>query len=238
MEISKLDLLHKEPIFLFGIGHLKVPTLNDIRHAGKSYDTYMGMLNIEDLDLADKIGVPLNGRDRFHYIIQIPDLRAFYEELFRFFFLEDLVFQPVGSMWILMGEKGCVGTINEENFPDVVNAILICNHLEPKKATPMKFFNEKARRIYEKIQSGKKAMQASKHSSGTSIADLVSAVAANSPSYNLFNIWDLTIYQLYDQFAQLNQRIGFDISSMRWAAYSTEKFDLSGWYRPKQKKEE
>lgn len=103
MEISKLDLLHKEPIFLFGIGHLKVPTLNDIRHAGKSYDTYMGMLNIEDLDLADKIGVPLNGRDRFHYIIQIPDLRAFYEELFRFFFLRtwfSSLLGPCGFRWV------------------------------------------------------------------------------------------------------------------------------------------
>lgn len=34
-------------------------------------------------------------------------------------------------------------------------------------------------------------------------ADLVSAVCVKSPSYNLFNIWDLTMYQFIDQFKRL-----------------------------------
>lgn len=64
-----------------------------------------------------------------------------------------------------------------------------------------------------------------------SLSSIISAVAARHHSLNILNIWDLTVYQLYDQFAQLNKSLQVDVSSMRWAAWGQEPFDFSLWYK-------
>lgn len=238
MNIPYLSLLHSDPILVPMVGSLRIPTINDIRRIGGLYAAYMEVLCLDDKELAEHLNIPLSGRSRYEFVITNKKLRDFYSQIFSFFFLESVVFQEFSKFWILTEKDGrCSGTINEENFQDVCNYILICNHLEAKKSTELKFYNEKARLIYEQM----KKHPFKKQSAGlkASIGDVVSAVASNSNTYSLFNVWELTIYQLYDQFYKLNQRVHFDVASRQWAAYPSEKFDLSQWYAaPKQTKEE
>lgn len=237
MTLPYLSLLHTEPIFLPSVGNLRIPTVNEIRKLGGQYAAYMEILCLDDSELAERLNVPLSGTSRYKFVVANHRIRDFYTQIFNFFFLQDVAFQNTTQFWVLVENKDCIGTINEENFLDVCNAILICNHLEPKSNRPPVFYNEQARLIYEKMKQN--PLKKKRHGLQASLADIVSALSANSHTYNLFNIWDLTVYQLYDQFYKVNQRVHFDVASRQWAAYPSEKFDLSQWYSaPKQNKEE
>lgn len=238
MKIPYLSLLHSDPIFVPMVGSIRIPTVNDVRKLGGLYAAYMEVLCLDDKELAEHLNIPLSGCSRYEFVITNQKLKDFYTQIFDFFFIQSVVFQEFSNFWILTDDnKRCTGTINEENFHDVCNCILICNHLEAKKSTELKFYNEKARLIYEKMK--KNPFKKTNAGIRASIGDVVSAVASNSSVYSLFNIWDLTVYQLYDQFAKLNQRVHFDVASRQWAAYPSEKFDLSQWYTaPQQNKEE
>ncbi len=63
------------------------------------------------------------------------------------------------------------------------------------------------------------------------LANIISALSIQHNSYNMTNIWSLTVYQLYDQFFRLNIKTQVDINSMRWAAYGTEAFDYNLWFK-------
>lgn len=237
MNLPYLSLLHTDPIFLPGVGSLKLPTVNDIRKIGGLYPAFMEVLCLDDSELAERLNTPLSGASRYEFVVSNQRIREFYTQIFAFFFTQTVTFQSTANSWVLTEGNDCVGTIHEENFFDVCNAILICNHLEPKSARPPVFYNERARLIYEKMKLS--PLKKQRNGLRASLADIVSALSANSHTYNLFNIWGLTVYQLYDQFYKVNQRVHFDVASRQWAAYPSEKFDLSQWYSaPKQNKEE
>ena len=62
---------------------------------------------------------------------------------------------------------------------------------------------------------------------GNVIAKL--SAKTNSP-YNLTNIYNLTVFQLYDQFYQIIQNNQIDGYVLKWAAWGSEEFDFSLWY--------
>ena len=59
---------------------------------------------------------------------------------------------------------------------------------------------------------------------------MVSALAVQHNSLNLSNIWDLTVYQLYDQFFRQNNKNQLDIHAMNYAGWGGE-FDPTSWFR-------
>lgn len=113
--------------------------------------------------------------------------------------------------------------------------------VEDTVTPPKKFRNEKARKIYELIQS-RKAEQAKntkkvrKENPDTALPNLISAFCAFSPSYNLTNVWGLTIYQFYDQYHRLDSKIQLDVFGLRWAAWGKKDFDFSLWHKAPPKK--
>jgi len=62
------------------------------------------------------------------------------------------------------------------------------------------------------------------------LENLIPAVAAKAYGYNLFNIWDLTLYQFYDQFSRINSNFSLDIASTRWAIWGEDAYDCDPWY--------
>lgn len=64
------------------------------------------------------------------------------------------------------------------------------------------------------------------------LPNIISSISSHHNSLNIINVWDLTVYQLYDQFNR--QRLGdsFNIQSMSVAAWgdSDGKFDETVWF--------
>ena len=72
-----------------------------------------------------------------------------------------------------------------------------------------------------------------KNNANLSIPNIISSVAAKSASLNINSIWDITLFQLYDQFNRLQNNDAYSINSMRVAAWGDEKktFDYALWYK-------
>ena len=94
--------------------------------------------------------------------------------------------------------------------------------------------NKRALKILGKIKKAKQKLSKSNNSYvDTDLPNLISAIAAKSNSINLINIWDLTVYQLFEQFKKEQTNVYFDIQKMSVAAYGNKKNTFKGneWYK-------
>ncbi len=117
--------------------------------------------------------------------------------------------------------------INKEIYQKILEIIAEINCLKVNKQQET-YANEKARKIAEKIQQAKQKRSNVQSKDSVSLPDIISAVASRKESLNLLNIWDLTIYQLYDHYNRLIVEDEFDIHAMNYAYWGGE-FKAKHW---------
>jgi len=64
----------------------------------------------------------------------------------------------------------------------------------------------------KKIEGKKKKQQSDDGDGEIDISDIISAVSSKSHSINKLNVWQLTLYQLYDEYARLELIDNYDFS--------------------------
>jgi hypothetical protein len=112
---------------------------------------------------------------------------------------------------ILILEKGKKDYyfLNSSRFARIVDYIKFQNCIEePKEKIEEQPVDEKTRKILEKLQKGKqeatKLQSKNNTESNIDFYSIISAVSTKSHGINKLNIWDLTIYQLYDEYKRLS----------------------------------
>lgn len=170
----------------------------------------------------------------FDLIVSVRWTRELLLEALDFFIVQHVSFDEASGTFIVSGGE-TDGVVDHDTYPELRRTIMQMNYLEVEQASnEHKFANKRAQAIFEKLQAGRKKMKkAIPKSAYPSLSNIVSAVCVQHNSYNLQNIGDLTIYQLYDQFTRLNTKTQIDIYSLKWAAWGTDPFDFSLWYRNK-----
>lgn len=128
--------------------------------------------------------------------------------------------------------------IHRDNFDDFVEAIKIMNYLkkpaskESREENPAddatKELMEQMKRNNERIAKIKKNEKNDDESNDIDISDIISAVTVRSNSINKFNVWDLTLAQLYDEYARLELIDNYDFSIKAMMAGAGE-IDLKHW---------
>lgn len=216
------------------------PTLGDIANMRyQTYESYLSIFFLSVMDIGSLLGVQNESipptTTALQLITYIPDLRDALLQSLSFFIREEILYSDEFGYYSIR-EDG-IKYISIDDIREIRSIVLqLCNIQDTAETQPVKFKNEKARQIYEKIQKKKAEKQAkaavSKDSLSMSLPNLISAVAACSPTYNYFNIWQMTVYQFYDQFARMNDNLQLKIFGHRWAAWGTDNFDFSVWYRP------
>lgn len=244
-KIDYFDLISGREIPYEGICSLKPPKLSDISEIG--YMAYNSLLVILTMDL-DKYLEISNLRevynkfsekekdiyDIFMIMVEPPDTRELLHRALCFFISEKLIFDKSECKFLVVNDKGStIGTIDSSNYEVIKSGILQLNYLAVDEAIPKKNFKNKRKRdIYEKIRKGKRTANKTKRTDeNMNLPNLISSISACHNSYNLSNIWSLTVYQLYDQFYRLNNKITLDVIGTRWAAWGKEDFDFSVWYK-------
>ena len=142
-----------------------------------------------------------------------------------------------------------VGVINRSNFKDVVDIILQRNSVQREEEitaedlTKVKNKN-KVMQLMEKMKKGQKQLDKTREkkreekgmASDTELANIISCVAAkNHNGINMINIWDMTIYNLYEQFKLIRENNIHDAETLSvfvWGDKSN-KFDIDGWFKEK-----
>ena len=86
----------------------------------------------------------------------------------------------------------------------------------------------------KKLQRGRsEKAKHTKADKNMELGNIISAVANKSQSLNILNIWDLTVYQLWDCFSRLSNNSIYDIQSMSVAAWGNKDnyFDATAWFK-------
>ena len=142
-----------------------------------------------------------------------------------------------------------VGVINRSNFKDVVDIILQRNSVQREEEitaedlTKVKNKN-KVMQLMEKMKKGQKQLDKAREkereekgvASDTELANIISCVAAkNHNGINMINIWDMTIYNLYEQFKLIRENNMHDAETLSVYVWGDEsnKFDIDAWFKEK-----
>ena len=248
------------PITL-SIGTLRKPTLKEISQITfdrfsfyefflkLSPETYYTKLRKENDGEAIWDSLTEEERDKItiYNIIEEDDkIRSTYVEIFNFFFVETVIYQE--GFFILLKENTAIdnpdkikreqvrGAIAKDNFSQVMSLLqqICCIYNEEESLDDMKFKNNLARKLMEKMLKAKKKEQEAKKSDlNLTIPNIISSLANKHPSLNYVNIWDLTIFQLLDAFNRTQANSMYDIDSTRVSVWGDEKktFDVSLWYK-------
>ena len=126
-----------------------------------------------------------------------------------------------------------VGAIYGENYETIVDIILQkcgINRLDTDSDN-LKVKNKAASKILSKLKNIAKKEKNTKEDKRLSLPNIISSLASHSKSLNIINIWDLTVYQLYDQFFRQQIDDSYNITSSQVAAWGDKdnKFDPLFW---------
>lgn len=236
ISISQMKLERGSPITVSKYCILRQPKLSEIDDLGyERYQSFLSVFLIDKKELLKSLGAE-DGPDFDAYtlydlIAAIPELRAHFAEALAFFVIGQVSHDSNG--FYVDGHL-----LVKEELQDLSVAIMQMSYIEVDEESQHVFASEKARRIWEKCRKGRAALRKEQRKDANmELPNLIGAVSARGCGYTLLNIWDLTVYQLHDQFARMNVNVQMDIYSSRWAAWGKDDFDVSMWFKNIFKKE-
>ena len=256
MKLEYFDLLSPEPIHIKDIGHIKSPTLREIskiRYA--QYNQYLNILLFTPEDYynnfeKDKVewfkALDDDSKSKiflYDLIINNKIILYLFLESFNFFFEETIVFNTITNQFVLYeseeavkNEDKPVGIIDNNNFYDVCDIILQRNNIFKNYANEdfKKVKNNRALEILKKLKKGQeKQNKINKYDKKVELPNVISALASYHNSLNMTNIWDMTVYQIYDQFKRVQNNSIYNIESTSISVWGDKenKFDSTKWYQ-------
>lgn len=233
----KLGLLSGDSIYVDNI-EIKQLTIREIKEI--KYERYQQMISLLCIDKEALIEmvVSKNNTDEmtvFDIIFNSENIGLINEFIVSLkFFLKETEVCYHEKFGLVFGRVEDKKTINQNNFNYIADAIKYTNCLY--NVDKDKLYNpedEKAMSIIKKLQKGREKTEKIKSSKPESkkddidIADIVSAVSTNSKSFNKHNIWDATIYQIYDEFRGIDKFVSYHTNTM--AIMNGAKIDLKHW---------
>ena len=264
MTLDYYTLLCPEPISL-SIGTIKHPFLRDIGKLGyKRFMMYQVYLKLTPREYYTKLNtehgeqywdVLTDGEKEeislFDVIIFEKSLQNIYTDILNFFFIERVVYNE--GMFILINtddydtpfsemeisDEMISGVITNETLEiilDIFQQLCCIKSKDPLDDPKPVFKNEKARRMYEKIQKAneqKTQRKVKEEYYNLLLPNIISSVATKCPGLNIVNIWDSTLFQLYDQFDKTRNDDTHYMNCVRVAVWGDEKnqFDPTLWYK-------
>lgn len=255
VKLTYFDLISPKPFYVENIGSIISPKLIEISNAGglSVYQNYLSTILIdlktyfkiigkeqEFNQLSDEVKEQLNVFDLF---LSSEELIESLQTALNFFIKEDVTYSKEHKSFLVIKreesnsiDNKIVGIISKENFSQVCDLICQRNFVKSKRLEEdfSKAKNKKALEIMKKLQKGReeKAKQ-TKPDKNMELGNIISAVANKSHSLNIINIWDLTVYQLWDCFARLSNNNIYDIQCMSVATWGDKEnhFDATTWFK-------
>lgn len=255
MKLDYATLISPYPLFLKNIGHVKCPTLREIWNPNITYQSYQAFISLlamtsqnyhEVVNLSNSSWYKILSNEEkenitvFDIIIEESEIQQKFYDVFNFFFVENIIWDSHNNIYItymdLDENKKIIptGFIYKKNFSELCDIILQkCGIIRNDSDIDIsKIKNKRALEIFKKIQKARKQISV-KHDKDLELPNIIAKVAVKAKSINYLNIWDLTVFQLQEQFNQECQNVMFDINSISVAAYGNEKNTFKGneWYK-------
>ncbi len=258
MKISYFELLSPEPVYIQKAIGVISPKLKDIASIGINiYQYYLSVLLMDLKTYFTMIGKPEQAElltETEKAQISIYDLLTLNSDSIKllqaalnFFIKEEVAYSvehkcflvkkntPVPHNGEISEEASAVGSISRETYPQVCDIICQRNFIKSSQQDDLsKAKNRKAVEIMKKLQKGRdEKAKHTKADKNMELGNIISAVANKSQSLNILNIWDLTVYQVWDCFQRLSSNNIYNIQSMSVAAWGNKdnQFDAASWFK-------
>jgi hypothetical protein len=220
----KLRLLGGIPIEVDkGVGRIKPLTVREIVDYG--YTDYLMRLHFFTLELKDIIDADMSSEEFditvFDIIVQNgnDDIKSELENALRLFLNEDRVEIDKEEHVVVIGEGDNVRYIDRDNFDNVREVIKwqnCINKFSEEDDSDNSNDSDAVKRIKERLKQSKEALKQAKQEADEEggdidLSDIISAVSSKSNSLNKINVYDLTLFQLYDEFKRLELIEQYDI---------------------------
>ncbi|MDL2301467.1 hypothetical protein LJC58_03835 [Lachnospiraceae bacterium OttesenSCG-928-D06] len=253
MKIDYFTLLSFEPLKINNVGSIISPKLKDVSKIGfNQYQEFISVLlldvdgyieyfnkskpyylqslpknEVQSIDILLKNDTLPN---IFSFILIDKIIRESILKALNFFFTETVIFNEEISAFILKDSsldndsEQIIGIINDKVYDAIINIILQRVNIQKRsqEQSKKKFKNKIAEQIYKKTNSLKKNRE-KQTDYKFEMPNIISALSTHHQSINMINIWDLTVYQLYDQF--MRQRLE--------DTYTIHSSSVSYWGDPK-----
>lgn len=246
MKLDYFALLSPEPIYLQGVGGILSPKLSAISRLGiQNYQHYLAVLLLETQSYLAALGLTneyetltkeeKSRTDIFSLLTLQEQSTSLLQDVLNFFIEETVRYSTEQNCFLVYREESVTGTIHKENYPLVCDCICRRNCIRPgTDADLSKVKSKKAQDILKKLSQGRAAKTKQAQSDrNMELGNIISAVANKSHSLNILNIWDLTVFQVWDCFSRLSNNSIYDIQSMSVAAWGNKDnaFDISAWFK-------
>lgn len=252
MKPDYFDLISPSPIFIPNVGSVLSPTLRDISAIGiHTYHYYLSVLSMdlkmyfsmtahpEQYDLLS--GDDLSRLSIFDLLTAHASSAALLQTILNFFLEEEVLFSEEEGCFLVTNDENSpkehpAGKITRENYENLCSLICHRNNVRFQNDYPLSDVkSKKALEIMKKLKKGRaEKAKSAKADKSTELGNVISAVANKHPSLNPLNIWDITVFQLWDAFFRLSHNQIYNIESMSVAAWGNKDnhFDAAGWFKP------
>jgi hypothetical protein len=220
--MDDIQLLSGTP-FNLGLFYIYPPKLKDLAVLGElKYKTYLSAITFDksQIPISKTSSIPqedLDAIDSFDIICVncslSEDYKSMFEEALQYFIKEEVHFisNEISGLFYI-GEKEDKRFINKDNFKDIKSIIskmcCVSDVLDAEEdimadlniKDPIEY--ERVKQIRLKLKKAKARQSAEEKSNvdaDVSFSDLISALCGISPNLNILHVWDLSIYQFYNQ---------------------------------------
>lgn len=240
---SAFDYLCNEPFFINGIGHIKCPTLRDIRLIHyQVFALYMNIISVSFESYLETSGLladyeALNDAQKadytmFHLLaVSSPELLC---EIIRFFVCDLVAFDADNCTFLIYteqnGDRKTLGTIHNGNFETFrLEVQRLLGIKKPEEKEPQ-FKNDYARKLYEMFQKNEKE-QKKDADDNYSLDNMIRKFCThNKTGINILNVWDMTYYQFLVMFHEYSSGRQYDYYDNM--AANTFSFKKTSDYKP------
>ena len=251
---SDYDYLCDEPYFYEGIGHVKCPTLREIRHITYGqFNIFLSYISITQKQFLETFGLTekfnsLSDEEKekntVYNLLTFGMNRAdFLAYMISFFVVDDFQYNPEQNAFLIgtyekdddgkeiFNEIGKIDNSNFDEFREFLQVILGIK--SEKEVEKPKYKNKLAQRIAEKLakhKSEQKEKQTSADDDYTLPNMIVKYCTHNKVGINILNVWDMTYYQFMKMFLEYRMGRQADINDMM--AANSFSFKNSKDYKP------
>lgn len=246
-EVPKDYLLANSPFVLQGVGTMQSPTLRKIFDGtSDNLQTYYFAKVLLDNERSNIVNIlnsvsdnipPLENSSLFEEIIRTENRRNLFAKVLSLFFINRIGFDDSVSAFLLLPidetDNTLQGYINNDTFDLYLS--IIGQLLHDIKSLPEKRedYSGKPPEVLKALEAFKKYenQEKSDNSKDYTLQNIISKMCISGCGYNLLNIYDLSIWQLLDQFQAYSQNRISRITERSFSIWGGEDFDFGLWLK-------
>lgn len=212
----ELKLSRGKPIPVDSLGYLYPLTLDEISEIGEyKYNQYIFSTNLKKENFGLENEEITQFELTFLYCRQDESFRKMFLDSFSCFFRERVYYHENGFFYLGIPEENMV--IGLDKFDEILKIIKKQNFVNDKeKEEEFNPADERTKELIDKLKYFRQLVKEQNQEKGLNLNDITQIVAAHSPNINIFNVWDLTVYQLYTLYIRLMMKENFGLEYAKY----------------------